>query len=165
MRRTLLRTAMIAGAALGLQAVAALPLAAQDVTAGDLRIGQPWTRATGERTPAAAGYMTIRNTGSTPDRLIAAETPRAGRVELHEMTMTAGVMRMREIAGGIALPPGQETRLAPGGLHLMLIAPQGGFVQGTRVPVTLVFERAGRIAVELAVEAAGARGPGAHSGH
>ena len=94
-----------------------------------------------------------------------AETPRATRVELHEMSITDGIMRMRPIAGGIALPAGGEVRLAPGGLHLMLIGPKGGFEQGVRVPTTLVFERAGRITVELAVEAPGARGTGPHQGH
>jgi len=76
-------------------------------------------------------------------------------------------MRMRPLAGGIPLPPGQEVRLAPGGLHLMLIGPQGAFVQGSMIPLTLVFERAGRVQVELAVQGAGARdaGAGRHSGH
>jgi len=167
MRRTLLRTAAMAGLALCFQAVTAGSLSAHDYTAGDLRIGHPWTRATGERSPTAAGYLTIRNTGTTPDRLVAVETPRASRAEIHEMTMTDGVMRMRAMAGGIPLPPGQEVRLAPGGLHLMLIGPQGAFVQGSMVPVTLVFERAGRVQVELAVQGAGARdaGAGQHSGH
>jgi periplasmic copper chaperone A len=146
-------------------AVSGVPLAAQETRLGDLVIQQPWTRAVGERAQAAAGYLVIRNAGSAPDRLIAAATPRARVVELHEMAMTDGVMRMRPIAGGIALPPGREVRLAPGGLHLMLIGPQGGFVQGTRVPVTLTFERAGQVTVELSVEAAGARAPGAHHGH
>jgi copper(I)-binding protein len=99
-----------------------------------------------------------------PDRLVAAETPRVRSVELHEMTMTDGIMRMRPIAGGIAIPAGQEVRLAPGGAHLMLVGPQGGFAQGARIPLTLVFERAGRIEVALAVEAAGARAS-SHDGH
>ena len=165
-RRTLLRTAAMAGLALSFHGFSALPAAAHDYTLGDLRIDHPWTRATGERSPTAAGYLTIRNMGATPDRLVSAETPRAGRVEIHEMTMTDGVMRMRPIPdGGIVIPAGEEVRLAPGGLHLMIMGPQGAFTQGSRIPLTLVFERAGRIQVELAVEAAGARGSGQHSGH
>jgi copper(I)-binding protein len=162
MRRIVLRAALAAGIA-----VVSLPssVVAHEFRVGDLLIEHPWTRAVGDRAPTAAGYMVIRNAGATPDRLIAAETPRASRVELHEMSVTDGIMRMRPITGGIALPPGAEARLAPGGLHLMLIGPQGGFAQGARVPVTLVFERAGRVAVELAVEAAGARGVGPHQGH
>lgn len=165
MRRTLLRAVLMTGAALVSLPFLGGRLAAHDFRAGDLAIDHPWTRAVGAAAPTAAGYMVIRNTGAAPDRLVAAETPRAARVEMHEMSVTEGIMRMRPIAGGIPLPLGGEVRLAPGGLHLMLVGPQGGFEQGTRVPVTLVFERAGRVAVELAVEAAGARGTGPHQGH
>ena len=164
MRRTFLRAALMTGAAFVSLPFLGAPLAAHDFRAGDLAIGHPWTRAVAARAPTAAGYMTIRNAGSAPDRLLGAETPQAGRVELHEMSMTDGIMRMRPVPGGIALPPGQEVRLAPGGLHLMLIGPQGEFAQGARVPLALAFERAGRVEVELAVEAAGARGSG-HDGH
>lgn len=168
MRRNILRAAAMAGVAACLPAVTVFPAAADDVTAGDLRIGRPWTRAVGERAPTAAGYMAIRNTGSTPDRLLGAESPRATRIELHEMSVTDGVMRMRPLPDGIALPSGDEIRLAPGGLHLMIIGPQGGFVQGTTIPATLIFARAGRVQVELAVQAPGARDAGTadkHSGH
>jgi copper(I)-binding protein len=162
MRRNFLRAVLAAGVAF---VSLPSPLAAHEFRAGDLLIDHPWTRAVGERAPTAAGYLVIRNAGTVSDRLTAAETPRASRVELHEMSVTDGIMRMRPITSGIALPPGTEVRLAPGGQHLMLIAPQGGFEQGARVPVTLVFERAGRVDVELAVEAAGARGAGPHQGH
>jgi copper(I)-binding protein len=162
MRRNILRAVLATGVAF-----ISLPssLAAHEFRVADLLIEHPWTRAVGERAQTAAGYMVIRNAGAAPDRLIAAETPRASRVELHEMSVTEGIMRMRPITDGIALPPGAEVRLTPGGQHLMLIAPQGGFAQGARVPVTLVFERAGRVEAELAVEAAGARGPAPHQGH
>jgi hypothetical protein len=162
MRRIVLRAALAAGVAF---VSLPTPVAAHEFRVGDLLIDHPWTRAVGDRAPTAAGYMVIRNTAATPDRLIAAETPRASRVEMHEMSVTDGIMRMRPITDGIALPPGAEVRLAPGGQHLMLIGPQGGFAQGARVPVTLIFERAGRVDVELAVEAAGARGVGQHQGH
>ncbi|WP_191082720.1 copper chaperone PCu(A)C [Roseococcus microcysteis] len=164
MRRTFLRAALMAGASLTASAMPSGSATAHDFRAGDLQIGHPWTRAVAASASTAAGYMTIRNTGSVADRLVGAETSRVNKVEQHEMTMTDGIMRMRPIPRGIAIPPGQEVRLAPGGLHLMLIGPQGGFTQGARIPLTLVFERAGRVEVELAVEAAGARGSG-HDGH
>lgn len=164
MRRTFLHAALLACASLIASTLSFAPAIAHDFRAGDLQISHPWTRAVAASAPTAAGYMTIRNTGSVADRLVGAETPRVNKVEQHEMTMADGIMRMRPIPGGIAVPPGQEVRLAPGGLHLMLIGPQGGFTQGARVPLTLVFERAGRVDVELAVEAAGARGSG-HDGH
>lgn len=164
MRRTFLRAVLMTGASLAVSALPFESATAHEFRAGDLLIGDPWTRAVAARAPTAAAYMTIRNAGSTADRLVGAETPQAGRVELHEMSLTDGIMRMRPIPEGIAIPPGQEVRLAPGGQHLMLVGPQGGFIQGARVPLTLVFERAGRVDVELAVEAAGARGTG-HDGH
>lgn len=140
------------------------PARAHDYAIGALRIDHPWTRAVATTAPTAAGYMVIRNGGGVLDRLIAAETPAAAMVELHEMTMTDNIMRMRPIQGGIAIPPGGEVRLAPGGLHLMLVGPRGGFTQGASLKLTLVFERAGRIEVQLAVEAPGARA-GSHAGH
>lgn len=164
MRRIILRAVLVTGASLAVSALPFETAAAHEFRAGDLVIGHPWTRAVAARAPTAAGYTTIRNGGSAADRLVGAETPQAGKVELHEMSLADGIMRMRPIPDGIAIPPGQEVRLATGGQHLMLVGPQGGFTQGARVPLTLVFERAGRVDVELAVEAAGARGTG-HDGH
>ena len=158
MRRSLLRAA--AAAAL----LSALPAAAHDYRAGDIAIGHPWTRAIGAAAPTAAGYMSLRNAGTAPDRLIAASSPRARSIEIHEMTMTEGVMRMRPLTDGIAIPPGGTAWLRPGGTHLMLVGPTGPFAQGERVPVTLRFERAGEVTVDLEVAAAGARDATTH-GH
>jgi hypothetical protein len=158
MRRSLLRAA----AAVAL--LSAFPAAAHDYRAGDISIGHPWTRAIGAAAPTAAGYMSLRNGGTEPDRLIAATSPRARSVEIHEMTMTDGVMRMRPLAAGIAIPPGGAAWLRPGGLHLMLIGPAGPFAQGESVPVILRFERAGEVTVDLEVAAAGARDAAPH-GH
>lgn len=131
----------------------------------DIAVSQAWTRAAGATAPTAAGYMTLRNRGASPDRLVGAETPAARAVEIHEQRMEDGVMRMRPLPGGIALPPGETVTLGPGGLHLMLVGPTRAFARGERVPLTLRFERAGEVAVELAVEAAGARRPSGHAGH
>lgn len=130
---------------------------AQEISLGALRIASPWTRAM-RAGGTGAGFMTIRNTGSAPDRLVAARTPLAGVVELHTHIREGDVMRMRPVPA-IDLPAGQEVRLQPGGLHLMLIGLTAALDPGGRVPVTLVFERAGEVEVQLAVEAAGARGP------
>lgn len=136
--------------------------AAHDFRAGDITIDHPWSRAITARAPTAAGYLTIRNMGTREDKLIGAQTPMANATELHEMSVVDNIMRMRPIEGGIALPPGAEVQLAPNGRHLMLIGPKEGFVQGARVPLTLVFERAGRVDVELAVQAMGARAAESH---
>lgn len=134
----------------------------QEIEAGPLRIAAPWTRAAGANANGA-GFLTIRNTGPLPDRLVAARSPVARVMELHTHIRDGEVMRMRPVEA-IPLPPGQEVRLQPGGLHLMLIGLNAPLRQGERVPVTLVFETAGEVSLHLAVEAAGARGP-AGQGH
>jgi copper(I)-binding protein len=111
-----------------------------------------------------AGFMTIRNGGAEPDRLVAARSPASRVVELHTHIREGDVMRMRP-AEAIEVPAGQEVRLAPGGFHLMLIGLGAALDQGAKVPVTLVFERAGEVTVELQVESAGARGPSGGHGH
>ena len=136
---------------------------ALDYKVGSIVIEQPWTRAAPQgRT--GAGYMVLRNSGSTPDRLVSASTPAARQVETHTMSMTDGIMRMRAVPT-LELPPGGEIRLAPGVLHLMLVELTKALETGKSIPLTLVFEQAGAVTIELAVEKAGARAPGGHSGH
>jgi len=150
------RRSLIAGAA----ACVALPARAHDYTAGDLAVLHPWTRAAGANGNGAA-FMRLRNTGAQPDRLVSAATPAARVVELHTMTREGDVMRMRPVTD-IAIAPGQTVELRPGGFHVMLIGLNAAMAQGGRVPLTLRFERAGDVQVELTVEAAGARGAGHH---
>lgn len=129
---------------------------AHDYKIGTLEIGNPWTRATPPTAPAGGGYMTITNKGTAPDRLISVKSPAAGMTQVHEMKMEGNVMRMRELEGGLAIPPGATVTLAPGGFHLMLMGLKTPLKQGEKVPVTLVFEKAGTIDVELAIAAMGA---------
>ena len=140
---------------------------AHDYTLGDLKIGHPWSRATPPSARVGAGYLTIANRGGAPDRLLSAVSSAAGRVEIHEMKMDAGVMRMRELAQGLALPAGETVALRPGGYHLMLMELRAPLREGSHVPVTLVFERAGRIEVDLKIEPPTARQSdhGGHGGH
>jgi copper(I)-binding protein len=149
-------------ALLGAAVFGSRPLQAREVSAGALRIANAWTRAM-RAGGTGAGFMTIRNTGSTPDRLLSARSPLATVMELHTHIRDGDVMRMRPVPA-IDLPPGQEVRLVPGGFHLMLIGLTAALEQGGGVPVTLVFERAGEVEIRLAVESAGARGAG-HGGH
>lgn len=137
---------------------------AQDVKAGDLVISHPWTRATPGGAKVGGGYLTIENKGAAADRLVGGETPAAGKLEVHEMTMSDGVMKMRAIDGGLALAPGQTVKLAPGGYHLMLIDLKAPFKPGEKVPVTLNFEKAGKVAVSLDVQGMGAGAPGGGGG-
>ncbi|MDO9708793.1 copper chaperone PCu(A)C [Paracraurococcus lichenis] len=131
--------------------------APQPVQAGDLAIARPWTRAAGQG-GTGAGFMTITNRGAAADRLVGASTPLARTTEIHTHVREGEVMRMRPVPG-IDLPPGQSVTLQPGSFHLMLIGLTQLLIPGQTVPVTLRFERAGDVPVELQVEAAGARGP------
>jgi len=142
--------------ALALALLCSSTAAALDYKLGALEIGQPWARATPPSAPAGGGFLKITNTGSTPDRLVSASSPAAELVQVHEMKMDGNVMRMREVEKGLEIPAGGSVKLAPGGLHLMMMGLKGPLKQGTSVPVTLVFEKAGRIDVELTVEAIGA---------
>jgi periplasmic copper chaperone A len=121
-----------------------------------LEIADPWARATPPSAPAGGGFLKITNTGTTPDRLVSASSPGADIVQVHEMKMDGNVMRMREVEKGLEIPAGGSVTLAPGGYHLMMMGLKAPFKQGASVPVTLVFEKAGKIDVELAVEAMGA---------
>jgi copper(I)-binding protein len=139
----------------------AVPALAQQ--AGDIAIATPWSRAAGQG-GTGAGFLAISNRGTVADRLLSASSPAARTTELHAHIRDGDVMRMRPVAA-IDLPPGQTVTLQPGGLHLMLIGLTRPLQPGQNVPVTLVFERAGTVQVELAIQAAGARGPAMRHGH
>ena len=137
---------------------------AEDVKAGDLVISQAWTRATPGGAKTGGGFVTIENKGSAPDKLIGASADGAGKIEVHEMTTDNGVMKMRPVEGGLAIEPGKTVKLAPGGYHLMMMDLKSPLKQGDKMPLTLEFEKAGKVAVSLDVEGVGAKGPDAAGG-
>jgi copper(I)-binding protein len=145
-----------------LLALVALPTLAKDYKLGALEIRQPWTRATPPTAQAGGGFLVVTNTGTTPDRLVAAKSPTAERVEVHEMKMDGNVMRMRPVDKGIEIPAGGTVELKPGGLHVMFTGLKAPFTKDAKVPLTLVFEKAGSVDIEMPVEAMGATGPQAH---
>lgn len=126
--------------------------AAQEAT---IQVDHPWARASAGKSGAA--YMTIRNTGTTEDLLVAAASPAAHKVQLHEEITENGVMKMRQVKS-IAVKANGETSLKPGGLHVMLIGLTKPLVAGESFPLTLTFEHAGKIEVTVAVEKAGSMG-------
>jgi copper(I)-binding protein len=142
-----------------LVAILALPAFALDYKLGAIEIGQPWTRATPPTAESGGGYLVLKNTGTTPDRLIAVKSPAADRVEIHEMKMDGNIMRMREVEKGIEIPPGATVELKPGGFHVMFMGLKAPFAKEAKVPLTLVFEKAGSIDVDLMVQAMGAQAP------
>jgi copper(I)-binding protein len=147
--------------------VFAAPGRAEEVKAGDLVITQAWSRATPGGAKVAGGYLTIENRGTAPDRLLGGTADIAGKVEVHEMAMDNGVMKMRPLDKGLAIDPGKTVKLAPGGNHLMMQELKGALKQGDKVPVTLQFEKAGKVTVSFDVQGMGAQAPGdaGHSGH
>lgn len=155
--KTMLKDVMLAAFAL---ALCAAPVRADDVKAGDLVISQAWSRATPGGAKVAGGFMTIENKGSAPDKLVGVSAEIAGKVEVHEMAMDNGVMKMRPLDKGLVIEPGKTVKLAPGGYHLMLQDLKGSFKEGEKVPVTLEFEKAGKVAVSLDVQGVGAKAPG-----
>jgi hypothetical protein len=161
LRRRFVRGARIAVALLALSAGAGH---AHDVTAGPLTIVEPWARATVGTTRPGGAYLTIINRGPAADHLIGVESPVAERVELHRSIMQGGMMRMAP-AEAIAVPAGGKVMFAPSGYHLMLLGLKKPLVAGSKVPLTLVFEKAGRVTVEVAVRPLGGGGMNGHMGH
>ena len=146
------------GPLLAVLLAAAVPAAhAKDFHAGSLDLVNPWARATPKGAPVAAGYVTIKNNGTTADRLVGGSSDAAAKVEVHEMSMDKGIMKMRPITGGLEIKPGETVELKPQGLHLMLIKPKNPLKQGDHVKVTLQFEKAG--SVELDFDVTGMGGP------
>lgn len=134
-------------------------VAQESVRAGDLVIEQPWARATIGTVRPGVAYLTIRNEGALPDRLLAIASEYAGSAEVHDTTTDAsGVTRMGP-TGPLAIGPGEEIVLAPGGKHLMLMQLNEPLVEGTRLPLTLHFEEAGKVAVDAPVLGLGSSGP------
>lgn len=155
----------VAGAATALLIALVSIAQAHEYEAGALHVGHPWARASAGAAPTGAAYLTIENRGAVADRLLAVETQASRRAELHTHLEENGVMKMREVEGGIELPAGATVALAPGGLHVMLMGLAAPLEEGARFPLTLVFEKAGRLEVEIAVEPMGYRPEGAAQGH
>jgi len=132
---------------------------AQQLKAGDLLLSQAWTRATPGGAKVAGGYITIENKGAAADKLIGGSSPAAGKVEVHEMAMDNGVMKMRLVKDGLPIPAGQSIKLAPGGYHIMLMELKAPLKQGDKVRVILIFEKAGKVEVTLDVQAIGGQQP------
>lgn len=137
-------------------------LGADAARVGDITIVDPWVRASLGNAPNSVAYMRLETEGA-PDRLVGAETPVAERVGLHTHLMEDGVARMRPI-DAIEVAPGAPTVLEPGGLHLMLMGLTQRLEVGAAVPLTLAFEDAGSVELEVPVRgmAGSAQDSGGH---
>ena len=141
-----------------------LPAQAKDIHLGSLKISAPWARATPKGASVGGGYMKITNNGTAPDRLIGGSTDISRSFEVHEMTMDGGVMKMRPVAGGLEIKPGETVTLDPSGYHVMLVDLKKQLMRGERFKATLEFAKAGKVDVDFAVEGIGAQtGDGDHA--
>ncbi|GKX34428.1 MAG: hypothetical protein MnENMB40S_20460 [Rhizobiaceae bacterium MnEN-MB40S] len=136
------------------------------IKVGDLEIVQPYARATPPNAPVSGGYMVIRNSGAETDRLIGGSVGFADHVEVHEMKMEGDVMKMRALSDGLEIPAGGEVVLKPGGFHIMFMKMKEQLKPGETRTITLEFEKAGTVELELPVrDMKGGHGSHSHSGH
>ena len=134
---------------------------AADYDVGSIHISQPWSRATPKGAASGAGYMTVTNKGTAPDRVSCVSSDASVQCQIHTMTMEDGVMKMRPVEGGLEIKSGETVMLKPSGFHVMLVNLKHPLQQGEMVNTTLKFENAGTINVEYAVVAIGAAAPAA----
>lgn len=122
--------------------------------AGDLIVvDDAYARSAGKAAKAGAAFMVIENTGDTDDRLVSASSDVSDRVELHTHDIDdAGVAKMVHVEEGFVIPAGESFLLKRGGAHVMFMGLKQPFEQGATVPVTLVFENAGEVVVEVPVD-------------
>ena len=164
-RRLHMRFAAMALAAVAFAAAAAQYAATAEFKTGDIAVEAPWSRATPGGAKVAAGYLTIKNGGAAPDRLVSATADIAERTEIHEMSMSDGMMKMRQVTDGVAVPAGASVALAPNGYHLMFLGLKKPLREGDTFTGTLTFEKAGTVAVTFEVRGIGAAAPDAGAEH
>lgn len=116
-----------------------------------LTIDAPWTRATPGPIRVGGVFLVLRG-GPEDDRLIGAESARSDRVELHAHVRQGDSVMMQKVEDGLAIAAGDTVRLAPGGYHLMVFGLDGPLVAGETLPMTLVFEKAGRVDIAVPVQ-------------
>ena len=129
--------------------------------AGDIEITDSYARASRPGALTGAIFMSIQNNGTLADRLMAAKSPTAAVVQIHKHVEDSGIMKMREVQAGIPIPAGGTHTLARGGDHVMLMGVTQELADGETVPLTLVFEIAGELVIEIPVD--NARGQPARS--
>ena len=129
------------------------PLLAQahEYSAGQIHIEHPWSRAMPPSAPNAAAFFVLHNRGESADRLVSASSPHAQQTEIHEHVHQDGLMKMQQVQG-VDIPAGGEVKFVPMGYHVMLFGVQQQLKDGERFPLTLRFEKAGEVQVEVAVQ-------------
>lgn len=143
--------------------------AAAEMKHDGIMVDSPFARASASpAVKSGAAYFTVKNHGEMADRLIAVEGDAAARIELHTHVMKDGAMHMTEIEGGVPLAPGESVAFEPGGNHVMMMGLTAPLTEGDTLHLTLVFEHAGKMDVDIPILGVGAMGDmkhGDHSGH
>jgi copper(I)-binding protein len=154
-----MRFLLPAAIAIGLTAAAAITLArGAEVSAGEVEVTAAWARATPPGAEIGAAYVTIANRGGFEDRLLGAATPAARSVTIHQSLEESGVATMRPVDAP-RIPVGGALEMQPGGTHLMLMGLSAPLRQGEVIPVTLRFERAGDVTLQVPIASIGATTP------
>ena len=130
-------------------------VANSQTSASTIVVEQPWARATPRGAKTGAAYMTLVNKGASADRLIAATTPLAGKVQFHKETETNGVSHMSEMQN-VEIESGAKVVFKPGDMHMMLVGLNQPLTQGQAFRLTLQFQKAGKVEVTVPVESVGA---------
>lgn len=138
-------------------------------TATQVSVDSAWARASPGRATTGGAYVSVTNRATVADRLVAIETPVAGRAEVHSHIDDNGIMRMRKI-DAIDVAPGGTITMMPGGYHIMLMGLHKPLKKGDKIPITLIFEKAGKVTADVHVQALGSMGPmggnpGGHGTH
>jgi hypothetical protein len=137
--------------------LAAAPAAfAQASGTSKINVEQPWARATPAGAATGAVYMTLANKSDIADRLTAVSSDVASKVQIHEMAVVNGIMKMSQLANGLAIPRGASVTLKPGSYHVMLIGLKKQLIEGQTLPLTLTFAKAGTISITVPIQPIGA---------
>ncbi len=117
-----------------------------------INIEHQYIRVSSHMAKSGAAFMHIMNIGDEDDKLIAVVTDIANMPELHTHIMKDGIAKMREVEGGFEIPAGGMTLLERGAMHIMLMGLTRSLAQGDTVIMTLVFEKAGEITIDIPVD-------------
>ena len=135
------------------------PAPAQETKAGDLVISQPWSRAAPKGAEMANSYLIIENKGTAADRLVGAAADVAEKLEIQQISRVGGGLTANPVAGGLAIAAGDKVVLAPGGYFLALEKLKSALKKGSKVTISLQFEKAGKVDVAFDVLSPASKGP------
>jgi len=126
---------------------------AHEYKVGALQIAHPWSQELPPNAPTVAAYFVIKNTGNSADRLLSAETPIAEKAEIHEHVMQGDLMKMQHVPT-VDIPAGGTLTFAPMAYHVMLfnLKDRSLLQDGKHFPLTLNFEKAGAVQVDVNVQ-------------